>query len=82
MKKMTYSLEIVLEKTGLCESDLLELIGLELISPFDHQNLLFDEEDLRRVELIQQLKDNCHSNYESIQVILHLVDQIHYLRRK
>lgn len=82
MSKVTYTLEIILEQTGFVQNDLLAFIEHEIISPFDDTNMLFDEEDLGRLKLIKELKENCSSNNESIQVILHLVDQINFLRKK
>ncbi|MGO4173548.1 chaperone modulator CbpM [Bosea sp. TAF32] len=43
--------------------------------------LLFSEIELARAHLIRQLKDDLGANDEGIDVILHLVDQIHGLRR-
>ncbi len=42
---------------------------------------LFSETELARVHLIRQLKDDLGANDEGIDVILHLVDQLHGLRR-
>ncbi len=41
-----------------------------------------DEEDLSRLLLIQDLKNVFEVNDESIPVILHLLDELHYLRKK
>jgi len=82
MTNITYTLEIILDETGFAEEELLEMIEHEVISPFDHSNMMFDQEDLRRLVLVKQLKENCNPNMESLEVILHLLDQIHYLRRK
>jgi chaperone modulatory protein CbpM len=43
--------------------------------------LLFSEAELARAHLIRQLKDDLGANDEGIDVILHLVDQLHGLRR-
>jgi DNA-binding transcriptional MerR regulator len=82
MRNITYTLEIILDETGFREDDLIDFIEHEIITPFDDTNMVFDEEDLRRLKLIKELRDNCNSNHESLQVILHLVDQVHYLRKK
>lgn len=42
---------------------------------------LFSEAELARAHLIRQLKDDLGANDEGIEVILHLVDQVHGLRR-
>lgn len=43
--------------------------------------LLFSEIELARAHLIRQLKDDLGANDAGIDVILHLVDQVHGLRR-
>jgi chaperone modulatory protein CbpM len=43
--------------------------------------LIFSETDMARAHLILQLKDDLGANDEGIDVILHLVDQVHGLRR-
>lgn len=43
--------------------------------------LLFSETELARAHLIRQLKDDLGANDAGIDVILHLVDQVHGLRR-
>ena len=43
--------------------------------------LLFSEIELARAHLIRQLKDDLGANDEGIDVILHLVDQLHGVRR-
>ena len=81
MKHHTYTLKIVVEQSGFREDDIIKFIDFDIITPFDRDNLVFDEEDLQRILLIKHLRDNCSTNNESLQVILHLVDQIHYLKR-
>ena len=41
----------------------------------------FNETDMARAQFIRQLKDDMGANDEGIDVILHLVDQVHGLRR-
>lgn len=43
--------------------------------------LHFHDIDIARVHLIRQLKDDLGANEQGIDVILHLVDQVHGLRR-
>lgn len=82
MKTVTYTLEIILNETGFQEDELNEFIKHEIISPFDEKHLLFDEEDLTRLKLVRELKENCDPNFEALEVILYLVDQINFLQRK
>ena len=45
------------------------------------RELAFTEMDLARANLIRDLKDNMGVNDEGLGVILHLLDQMHALRR-
>ncbi len=81
MSKVTYTLEIITQKVGLAKEEILRLVESDLISPYNYDELLFDEEDLGRLGLICQLREQCDPNEESLQVILHLIDQIHFLHK-
>jgi len=59
-----------------------EFINYEWIRPLDVENLILDEEDLSRIELIEELKGHLGVNDESISIILHLVDQLKILHHK
>lgn len=82
MSKVTYTLEVITQKIGFREDEILHFIESNLISPYIYEELLFDDEDLERLRLISELQDQCGPNEESLQVILHLIDQIHYLQRQ
>jgi hypothetical protein len=82
MSKLTYTLEVITQKVGIQEDDILRFIENSLISPYSNEELLFDEEDLSRLRLISELQEHCDPNEESLQVILHLIDQIHYLNKQ
>lgn len=43
--------------------------------------VLFSEADIARAHLIRELKDDMGANDPGIDVILHLMDQVHGLRR-
>ena len=43
--------------------------------------LAFTDMDLARANLIRDLKDNMGVNHEGLGVVLHLLDQMHTLRR-
>ncbi|MEZ2406599.1 chaperone modulator CbpM [Bosea sp. RCC_152_1] len=43
--------------------------------------MFFSETDVARAQFIRQLKDDLGANDAGIDVILHLVDQVHGLRR-
>lgn len=82
MNLTTYSLEVFCQKVGLGKDEILSYVKNRIISPHDQDNLIFDQEDYTRVALILELKENCNPNDESIEVMLHLIDQIHFLQNK
>lgn len=82
MSKITYTLETVTHKIGIDQNDILNFIENNIISPYSNDDLLFDDEYLARLGLICDLREHCDPNDESLQVILHLIDQIHYLQKK
>ena len=52
-----------------------------LIPAREADELAFTDMDLARVNLIRDLKDKMGVNDEGLDVVLHLVDQMHALRR-
>jgi chaperone modulatory protein CbpM len=52
-----------------------------LIPPQTEPELSFSDVDLARAQLIRDLRDDLGVNDEGISVILHLIDQVHGLRR-
>ena len=52
-----------------------------LIPPQTDPELAFSDVDLARAQLIRDLRDDLGVNDEGISVILHLLDQVHGLRR-
>ena len=52
-----------------------------LIPPQTEPELMFADIDLARAQLIRDLHEDFGVNVEGISVILHLVDQMHGLRR-
>ena len=52
-----------------------------LIPPQTEPELAFSDVDLARAQLIRDLHDDLGVNDEGISVILHLIDQVHGLRR-
>ncbi len=81
MKKITYSLEVITQKVGLQKNEVIRYVEEKVVVPYDYENLLFDEEDFGRLVLISELKRNCEPNDESLHIILHLLDQIHFLQK-
>ena len=64
------------------EDDILTWIEFNIIHPYNSEDLVFDNDDLKRIELICGLKQHCNPNDESLQVILHLLDQINFLHKR
>ena len=52
-----------------------------LLPPQTEPELAFSDVDLARAQLIRDLHDDLGVNDEGISVILHLIDQVHGLRR-
>ena len=56
-----------------------QYISDEWLRPFDQKNLLLDQEDLSRIELIYEMSKNLGVNDEGISIILHLIDQLNFI---
>jgi len=52
-----------------------------LVPPQTEPELMFSDVDLARAQLIRDLHEDLGVNDEGISVVLHLVDQVHGLRR-
>jgi chaperone modulatory protein CbpM len=71
-----------LERAGLDRRTLSVWIEEEWVIPArSADELAFTDMDLARAELIRDLKDKMGVNNEGLGVILHLLDQMHSLRR-
>jgi DNA-binding transcriptional MerR regulator len=77
-----YKIHYICENYGISQTEIHEWIQMEIIHPFDSSELLFDKEDLDRIRLICELKSQCDPNIHSLEVILHLIDQLNYLQKK
>ena len=80
-----FSLQEVCQQTGLSTETVYRYIEKEWISPqaspsSEFKNL--DQEDLARIQFIVELQKDFGVNDEAIPLILHLLDQIHYLRNQ
>ena len=65
------------------DSETLELwIGEEWLVPAQaHADGVFTEADLARARLIRDLTEDLGVNAEGVGIVLHLIDQVHGLRR-
>jgi hypothetical protein len=82
MKQKMYELGSLAEILCVEQSFILNLIEIELVAPAEPATLLFDEEDLERVRLIHDLGLKFDLNEDSLQIIFHLLDQVHYLQKE
>lgn len=65
---------------GTSSEVIIHFIEEEWIIPVDKSNYTFDEEDVARIKLIIELKNEFGVNDEAIPIILHLVDQLNVYR--
>ena len=52
-----------------------------IVPPQSEPELMFSDVDLARAQLIRDLREDLGVNDEGVSVILHLIDQMHGLRR-
>ncbi len=79
--KHVYSLEELVEKIKLDPDKVVYFIEREWISPVEVSSKSFDDQDIQRLQFIMELQNDFAVNDEGIDLILHLVDQFHSLRR-
>ncbi len=72
-------LSFICEELELDEETVLSWVNCRLVQPADLDGPVFDEEDFSRICLIADLRKTYNTNDESLEVIMHLVDQIHGL---
>ena len=66
----------------LSQEIILQFIEYEWVMPLDPERLLFDEDDISRILLISELKEQLGVNDDGIPIILHLLDQLNHLHRE
>jgi chaperone modulatory protein CbpM len=81
-EKNIYKITEVIESYELNEVLICDCIEREWITPCDCEERLLDKEDIARILLIKDLKEIFEVNDESIPVILHLIDQIYWLKSR
>jgi len=74
-----FEFHFVCEELNLEQETLQRWIESRLIQPSDPSGPFFDEEDLSRLRLLSDMKQLYGTNDESLEVLLHLIDQIHHL---
>lgn len=78
--QMTYEVTEVIELYQVNEFFIYDCIEKGWIIPIDRQKKRLDREDIARMLLIKDLKEDFGVNDESIPIILHLLDQLHWSR--
>ena len=76
--KITYEITEIIELYKVNEIFIHDCIEREWIVPADDQNKFLDMEDVTRILLIKDLIDEFGVNNESVPIILHLIDQLHW----
>jgi chaperone modulatory protein CbpM len=80
---MSLSLRRKLEEASeLCrvpQEIIIHFIEERWISPVDVEHRMLDEEDVARVQLIWELKQEFGVNDEAVPLILHLIDQLNLM---
>lgn len=82
MKKTYYKITEITDRYGFSKTFIVECIRKEWIFPYNPEEELLDEEDVARVRLISQLRDNFEVNDAAVPIILSLIDQIHALKSR
>jgi chaperone modulatory protein CbpM len=90
MSESRYRIQEVIRETGVSQERIVSYIQESWVAPIKPpvekdlsvQELVFDEEDLARIRLIQDLERDFELNENALDVVLHLLDQIHVLRKE
>ena len=78
-KKNIYKINDAATECNIKIEEIHQYISDEWLRPFDQKNLLLDQEDLSRIELIYEMSKNLGVNDEGISIILHLIDQLNFI---
>ncbi|HNX23512.1 MAG TPA: chaperone modulator CbpM [Spirochaetota bacterium] len=76
--KTTYEITEIIELYHVQEVFIYDCIEKEWVTPVDTQKRSFDMEDITRILLIRDLKEEFGVNDEAVPIILHLIDQLHW----
>lgn len=78
---MARTLAQVVEATHVAEADIVAWVEQQWVLPSEQAGQwLFDESDVARVSLIQELRDDMDVNADAMPVVLKLLDQVYGLR--
>ena len=81
-KQQYYKITEVVEYFSINKTLITHRIEQEWIDPVDPETQKLDQEDISRINFIQELQEHMGVNDEAVPIILHLVDQINVLRLK
>lgn len=70
------NLEEAFQVCGVKREMIIHFIEEDWVHPIDANNMDFDEEDIARIQLIQELKTDFGVNDEGVSIILQLLDQL------
>ncbi len=70
------TIEQAYDRCGVKKEVIIQYIEADWIHPLDAINLTLDEEDLARIGLIHELKEEFGVNDEGMSIILQLLDQL------
>lgn len=76
--KITYEITEIIELYPVDELFISYCIEKEWVVPADVRKKCLDMEDIARILLIRDLKEDFGVNDESIPIILYLIDQLHW----
>lgn len=76
---LTFELTEAASRSGVNPELIKQYITFEWINPIDPLVPKLDEEDIARIQLIWDLKQEFGVNDEAIPVILHLIDELNHL---
>ncbi|OGI11513.1 MAG: hypothetical protein A2Y40_01690 [Candidatus Margulisbacteria bacterium GWF2_35_9] len=81
-KKNRFYIEEVVHKYKIDLTNISLCLDNEWIQPITLNPVMLDQEDISRILLIIDLKESMGVNNEAVPVILHLVDQLYYLKNQ
>lgn len=72
----TTSIDEACNECGVRREVIIQFIQEEWVHPADAESLYLDEEDIARIRLIRELKEEFGVNDEGMSIILQLLDQL------
>jgi chaperone modulatory protein CbpM len=82
MIKRRYPIKEACLRAGTDQSFIIHCVQAHWVIPIEPEMSEFDDEDIARLKLIQDLQRDLGANDEAIPIILHLLDQLYSLRER